>query len=214
MIQVTPQSLYLYIDAYPWYPRSAESPIPSGKRRAARSQARCVCVYSHTCSLTTISPIRRLSLHVCRSSHYRHDRIYAIEHPHRTGETPFRATRLQSVKVAHPEMPIFATLLSTLPALINGATVNIWGSHDPIVCCCFNVNHSQTRKSRLTSMAEKMHESVDEAMLELYKAIFEEKALMLACVCVASHCTRVVVYITDRHIAPVNRCLYVYIHTG
>ena len=143
----------------------------------------CVCVYSHTCSLTTISPIRRLSLHVCRSSHYRHDRIYAIEHPHRTGEIPFRATRLQSVKVAHPEMPIFATLLSTLPALINGATVNIWGSHDPIVCCCFNVNHSHTRKSRLTSMAEKMHESVDEAMLELYKTIFEEKALMLTCVC-------------------------------
>ena len=148
------------------------------------------------------------------SSHYRHDRIYAIEHPHRTGATPFRAVRLQSVKVAHPEMPIFATLLSTLPSLINGATVNIWGSHDPIVCCCFNVNHSQTRKSRLTSMAEKMHESVDEAMLELYKTIFEEKALMLAYVCVASHCTCVVVYITDCRIASVNHCLYVYIHTG
>ena len=122
--------------------------------------------------------------------------------------------RLQSVKVAHPEMPIFATLLSTLPALINGATVNIWGSHDPIVCCCFNVNHSQTRKSRLTPMAEKMHEAVDESMLELYKAIFEEKALMLSCVCVAPHRTCVVVYITDYRIAPVNRCLYVYIPTG
>ena len=173
-----------------------------------------MCVCSHTCSLTTLSPVRHPSLHVCMSSHYRHDRIHAIEHTHRTGETPFRAMRLQSVKVAHPEMPIFATLLSTLPSLINGATVNIWGSHDPIVCCCFNVNHSQTRKSRLTSMAEKMHESVDEAMLELYKTIFEEKALMLAYVCVASHCTCVVVYITDCRIAPVNRCLYVYIHTG
>ena len=199
--------------AHPWYPRSAESPIPSGKRRAPRSQARYVCVIAY---MFTHRPIahRHSSLHVCMSPHYRYGRIHASQHIHRPSETPFRAMRLQSVKVAHPEMPIFATLLSTLPSLINGATVNIWGSHDPIVCCCFNVNHSQTRKSRLTSMAEKMHESVDEAMLELYKTIFEEKALMLAYVCVASHCTCVVVYITDCRIESVNHCLYVYIHTG
>ncbi len=90
---------------------------------------------------------------------------------------------LQSVKVAHPGFPIFATLLSTLPALSNGATVNIWGSDDPIVCCCFNITHSQTRKSRLTAMAEKMHESVDEAMFDLYRAIFDEKVRSLSCVC-------------------------------
>ena len=35
------------MDACPWYPRSAESPIPSGKRRAARSQARYVYVIAY-----------------------------------------------------------------------------------------------------------------------------------------------------------------------
>ena len=30
----------------------------------------------------------------------------------------------------------------------NGASVDLWGSDDPVCVCVLNVNHSQTRKSR------------------------------------------------------------------
>ena len=56
-----------------------------------------------------------------------------------------------------------------------------------------------------------MHESVDEAMLELYKTIFEEKALMLTCVCVLHHIAPVLLYTSP--IATLHRSIAAYMYT-
>jgi len=67
----------------------------------------------------------------------------------------------RSVTASHPAFPIFMTALGAMPALSNGAQVDLWGSPDPISICVLNINHSQTRKSRVTSMSENMVAGVD-----------------------------------------------------
>ena len=54
---------------------------------------------------------------------------------HRTriaGAEGARAFRHLSALNSHPEFPIFATALATMPALGNGITVNLWGEEDPV----------------------------------------------------------------------------------
>ena len=61
------------------------------------------------------------------------------------GAPPAKAIRFLSVKASHPEFPIFCAALGCMPALANGATVNLWGSEEPLSVSIFNVNYSQTR---------------------------------------------------------------------
>ena len=49
-----------------------------------------------------------------------------------------------AVKASHPEFPTFCTALAAIPALANGATVNIWGKQEPMSVSMFNVSYSQT----------------------------------------------------------------------
>ena len=50
-----------------------------------------------------------------------------------------------AVKASHPEFPTFCTALAAIPALANGATVNLLGKQEPLSVSMFNVNYSQTR---------------------------------------------------------------------
>ena len=63
------------------------------------------------------------------------------------GALPAKAVRFLSVKASHPEFPIFCTAIGCMPALANGATVNLWGSEEPLSVSIFNANYSQTRTS-------------------------------------------------------------------
>ena len=44
----------------------------------------------------------------------------------------------------------------------NGAGVELWDQADPVCLCVLNVNHSQTRKSRLTGQAETLSALIDD----------------------------------------------------
>ena len=61
------------------------------------------------------------------------------------GARPAKAVRFLSVQASHPEFPIFCTAIGCMPALANGATVNLWGSEEPLSVSIFNANYSQTR---------------------------------------------------------------------
>ena len=63
------------------------------------------------------------------------------------GPRPAKAIRYLSVQSAHPEFPIFCAALGCMPALGNGATVNLWGADEPLSVSIFNANYSQTRTS-------------------------------------------------------------------
>ncbi len=77
------------------------------------------------------------------------------------GEKGWQATHLMSVKSSHPSFPIFTNALGSMPMLSNGAKVNLWGTEDPVFMAVLNVNHSRSRKSRLTSTNEFLAASVD-----------------------------------------------------
>ena len=68
------------------------------------------------------------------------------------GKVGLSAVHQRSASMAHPELPVFMYNLGLMPALGNGISLNLWGSPDPVALCVLNVNHSQTRKSRLTGM--------------------------------------------------------------
>ena len=91
------------------------------------------------------------------------------------GKTGFEAAYLHSVRMSHPAFPVFAYMLGCLVGLCNGARVWIWGSPDPIAAVILNTNHSQTRKSRLTGMAEKVLACVDVKIAERLRMIWSEK---------------------------------------
>ena len=84
---------------------------------------------------------------------------------------------MQAVMMSHPHFPIFMTALGCMPSLSNGATVRLWGSDDPNPVCDINVNSSQTRKSRLIGLAEKLHSHVDEYVATKLKEIYDIKQL-------------------------------------
>ena len=87
-----------------------------------------------------------------------------------------KACRYLSALNSHPEFPIFATALATMPALGNGITVSLWGDEEPLSMTLFNVNYSQTRKSRLGKISERMNRAVDAHIRTVLEKIFLAKA--------------------------------------
>ena len=85
------------------------------------------------------------------------------------------ACRHLSALNSHPEFPIFATALATMPALGNGITVNLWGEEEPLSMTLLNVNYSQTRRSRLGKRSEKMNRAVDAYIRGVLENIFLAK---------------------------------------
>ena len=77
------------------------------------------------------------------------------------GTTGYKAVHLQSVKLAHPPLPIFMYLLGCSVLASNGAQVHLWGRWAPIALWILNVNYSQTRKSGLTTLAERIATRID-----------------------------------------------------
>ena len=75
---------------------------------------------------------------------------------HLAGEKGYTAIHLQSVRLAHPPLPIFLYLLGCAVLASNGAQVVLFGSLAPVAIWILNVNYSQTRKSGLTGLAEKV----------------------------------------------------------
>jgi hypothetical protein len=91
------------------------------------------------------------------------------------GDIGYDAMRYQSVKMSHPPFPIFMYSLGNMPVLSNGMTVNLWGSKDPLCLPVLNINHSQTRKSRLTSYSEGLVAHVDRHCVKRMEYIYEAK---------------------------------------
>ena len=92
------------------------------------------------------------------------------------GAAGFVAVQYQSITLAHPSFPIFMTALCAMPALSNGATTAIWGKPDPLALCVLNVNHSQTRKSRLGGLVESMLGVADEKTAQWLSLVYDLKA--------------------------------------
>lgn len=91
------------------------------------------------------------------------------------GDAGYESMEHLSVKNSHPALPIFLTHLGMLPAMSNGATIELWGSNDPLCMVVLNVNHSQSRKSRLCGMAEGSAAVVDAACAAPMLHIWAEK---------------------------------------
>ena len=105
------------------------------------------------------------------------DAMWAKRGEYIAGKAGYEAIHIESVRMAHPAFPIFGCALATTPVLCNGARIKLWGSFDPIAAMCFNVNRSQTRKSRLAQMAEKLIRPVDIAVSKRLEMIWKLKAL-------------------------------------
>jgi hypothetical protein len=91
------------------------------------------------------------------------------------GNVGYEAMHYQSVKMAHPSFPIFMYSLGSTPVLSNGATVNMWGSPHPLCLVVLNINHSQTRMSRLTSLSESLVSEADKLCGQRLERICEYK---------------------------------------
>ncbi|CAK0867749.1 unnamed protein product, partial [Prorocentrum cordatum] len=104
------------------------------------------------------------------------DAMWAEHGEYIAGKAGCEAIHIESARMAHPAFPIFGCALATTPVLCNGARVKLWGSFDHIAAMCFNVNHSQTRKSRWTQMAEKLIRPVDTAVTMRLEMIWKLKA--------------------------------------
>lgn len=95
------------------------------------------------------------------------------------GERGYKGIEYLAVKSSHPALPIFTCALGTLPALSNGLLVDLWGQPDPLCIPMQNVNHSQTRKSRLTSLSENMIGVADEHVSKQLREIHKRKVQAL-----------------------------------
>ena len=96
------------------------------------------------------------------------------------GDLGFESVHLAGVEMSHPPLPIFAYYLGLLPVASNGAMVSLWGSPDPLCICLLNVNHSQTRKSRLTAQAESMCARIDEVCGKVLNDVWGAKLKVAA----------------------------------
>ena len=81
--------------------------------------------------------------------------------PRILGKNGFHAVQLQAIRLSHPPLPIFLYLLGCCVMLGNGASVCLWGGVAPITLWILNINYSQTRKSGLNSLCEKMTFVID-----------------------------------------------------
>ncbi|CAK0797938.1 unnamed protein product, partial [Prorocentrum cordatum] len=91
------------------------------------------------------------------------------------GKNGYKAAFYQGVRAARPPFPIFMYNIGLMPALSNGARVNLWGTPDPVCFPVLNVNHSQSRKSRLTSLAESAMAHVDSYVTKRLQHMFDAK---------------------------------------
>ena len=67
------------------------------------------------------------------------DRQWRAKGKYIAGENGYMGMEYQSVKMAHPPLPIFACALGSLPAMSNGLCVNLWGQPDPLCVAMMNV---------------------------------------------------------------------------
>ena len=77
------------------------------------------------------------------------------------GAEGFKAVHLEGVRASRPPLPIFLYLLASCSLMSNGAAVSVWGSLWPVVIWVVNCNYSQTRKSALTGLADRIASVVD-----------------------------------------------------
>ena len=96
------------------------------------------------------------------------------------GATAYESVVKKGINSSHPSFPIFMYQLGLMPMASNGAAINLWGSPDPVCLCVLNVNHSQTRKSRLTGEAEMLSGFADEACSKAFNDIWDTKVRVLS----------------------------------
>ena len=108
----------------------------------------------------------------------------AFQHVHRewtaAGETilgkrGFCAVHIQSVRKAHPALPVFMQALVGTVTSSNGAMLELWGSRMPIAIWVININYSQTRKSGLAGISETYAAAVDRCVRKMFRDILELK---------------------------------------
>ena len=132
----------------------------------------------HHCTLGMQSSDAIVSKENCDLMHSvqgKADREWATHSGEIAGVDGAKAVQLLAAQMSVPPFPLFSTMLSTIPSLANGATVKLWSEHEPISIASWNVNFSQTRKSRITKVAERMHAPVDTRVAKAVERIFAEK---------------------------------------
>ena len=103
------------------------------------------------------------------------DEQWKKDGPEIAGKRGFQAAHYQAVRYAHPPFPIYMYSIGLIPALSNGAKVDLWGAPDPLCLPVLNVNHSQSRKSRLTGLAEAVCGTIDAHVAKRLAQIFDAK---------------------------------------
>ena len=94
------------------------------------------------------------------------------------GARGFCAVHVQSVRKSHAAFPIFMNALAILAGLVvasNGAMLRLWGATMPLALWVVNLNHSQTRKSGLSAIAEVYAPAADQRMRKMFREILELK---------------------------------------
>ena len=91
------------------------------------------------------------------------------------GERGFCAVHIQSVRKAHPALPVFMQALVGTVTASNGAMLDLWGSRMPIAIWVININYSQTRKSGLAGISETYAAAVDRRVRKMFRDILDLK---------------------------------------
>lgn len=79
-----------------------------------------------------------------------------------------------AIKAAHPTLPYVMQFLCLLASLANGASARMFpNGGSPLFLCFFNVNYSQTRKSSLTAMADRIGDHLDEIVRQRVKEQYQ-----------------------------------------
>lgn len=91
------------------------------------------------------------------------------------GEKGFKAVHLEGVRASHPPLPIFLYMLAVCSLLSNGAKLSIWGALWPLSLWVLNCNYSQTRKSSLTGLADRLASVVDEHVRNIWTRVLHAK---------------------------------------
>ena len=91
------------------------------------------------------------------------------------GPTGYNAVMAQSVRLSHHALPIFMYLLASTVIASSGIQIHLWGKAVPVVLWLLNVNYSQTRKSGLTMLAEKVAGVVDNNLRRELRLVFTRK---------------------------------------
>ena len=95
------------------------------------------------------------------------------------GKNGFRAVHLEGVRASHPPLPIFCYLLAMCGLLSNGSRLLIWGAAWPIVLWVLNCNYSQTRKSSLTGLCDRIAGVIDTHVQNVWAKILQAKSISI-----------------------------------